>query len=853
MFAFSIQCLGMLCVWLRCQEIADNDADVGQQPVRGANVDGEALETGMAMAGDVATPACQIEDREPEGESALQWAGRHLLRNYAHRIGRSIISSECSRTTARARLRAGAEHIFLKQKGAFLAIVELVEKMAKSKAWRAMHFAEHVLYDETPLKLMVRYENDPQEHCEVAKCFSIEWGWSMLLETEKVDGAVSANMPSYEYTILRGRRSASVMAGASGTGESIYGVLRKAEAIADDHLSQVFEKCTRVAETDECKANSRAESLVVGSRGKHWMELHNFCAAHKLHAMATKTFPLAATTIRGMVHTSKHLGTAGHMLGFKQALQKLVQERLCVLLHDPRDKKAFSFQANLMKYFCPSPMHPRRCGLVLAAASFYNGNWLQRKTLQHVCPGKHCCENRDMSVTHGTYLLTRLFTTLHRGIFSKANWQQWPDTLAFFAFSDGLHGIGVDSFAEAFGQNVAQHPRSATDGNEDVLEAAEAMPEGNLSHFDEHTGLSSNADPGDARGDEDMARERAERALSLQVSTSFMKRGLWQSVYMLRVTLEGQRALMATVLESIGREWEEKQLNSVIEGRPREFRVVSLNDGRCFENYLSSVGECLLSPILWSEFAETERFRGRLCQQSLRPAAVCHQLLRVRFAGLPFLLFRLLTEPSDVENLATQILNMPMCLRDQWSKAFLDRYHSVRGLLSNGAQHEILMLADMMLNCTYTTERLHSKHLRRAKDRQGRRADLPYVALTHMGYAAPTPCPVDVAVSNVTCAAQKGGRPRKRSAESQPEQGNEGHRQRRRQRGGGGPWRAYMHEQMQGTQFTSEGVRELAASYNLLSQEQKARYVSVGHHGLGCTPCTPWAQSNDSNMWLCAT
>ena len=48
-------------------------------------------------------------------ETPLQWGACYLATHYAERIGRSILTNECARSTARLRLQAAAEHITLQQ------------------------------------------------------------------------------------------------------------------------------------------------------------------------------------------------------------------------------------------------------------------------------------------------------------------------------------------------------------------------------------------------------------------------------------------------------------------------------------------------------------------------------------------------------------------------------------------------------------------------------------------------------------------------------------------------------------------------------------------------------------------
>ena len=138
---------------------------------------------------------------------------------------------------------------------------------------------------------------------------------------------------------------------------------------------------------------------------------------------------------------------------------------------------------------------------------------------------------------------------------------------------------------------------------------------------------------------------------------------------------------------------------------------------------------------------ETELLRTEVLQRVLRPAAVCHQLILLRTSALPYRMFALLNTETNSEDEARKILEIPACLRDRWSTDFLGRYDSVDRLLSVQAMHELHLVAETLLLVTYTTERIHSRHLRRAKDKQGEKPDLRYLGRTHAGWSAPTACP----------------------------------------------------------------------------------------------------------------
>eukprot|EP00971_Amphidinium_carterae_P313112 6222513-Amphidinium_carterae.1 len=74
------------------------------------------------------------------------------------------------------------------------------------------------------------------------------------------------------------------------------------------------------------------------------------------------------------------------------------------------------------------------------------------------------------------------------------------------------------------------------------------------------------------------------------------------------------------------------------------------------------------------------------------------------------------------------------------------------------------------------------------------------------------------------------GRPRKRKHEDEHDAIQP------KRRGGGGAWRCFLHEFLQGRSFTSEDMRVASMAYGALAAEEKERYMLLGR--LGSSPKT---------------
>ena len=208
-----------------------------------------------------------------------------------------------------------------------------------------------------------------------------------------------------------------------------------------------------------------------------------------------------------------------------------------------------------------------------------------------------------------------------------------------------------------------------------------------------------------------------------------------------------------------------------------------------------------------------------------RAGACTWQLIAVRVQQCPYLVFGLLHSAS-AEAVAASLLDLPRCRLDSFTQALLAEYDSVQRLLSTELKELLGCIASMLQTCTYNTERMHSKNLRRARKRHSTNtADVKHIALAHMSRAA-LPC-----FRMPKTGKQDVARKRKRGRPSSSHTVGAEEPPRKARRGGGGAWRAYQHHMGGGTRFTASSVRLLAQQYRALDLETKAFYRQLGRAG----------------------
>ena len=173
---------------------------------------------------------------------------------------------------------------------------------------------------------------------------------------------------------------------------------------------------------------------------------------------------------------------------------------------------------------------------------------------------------------------------------------------------------------------------------------------------------------------------RRQNAISQKIATSFVRSGMLEPVFLLRMTLAGEVKLMHRIVGLLGRTWEEEQFVSLLEGGPREYRFHRFHQGEDFKLFLHEAHDVFTSTTLWGLCNETEEFRSDLFKKTFRPAAVIWQLVILRTAGFPYQLFRLLANerPEVLDAVAQKILHeTPPCMFDSWTREFLKIYDSV--------------------------------------------------------------------------------------------------------------------------------------------------------------------------------
>ena len=679
-----------------------------------------------------------------------------------------------------------------------------------------MAFIERVAYDETPLMLRVFFDVDVAAK-QKSTCWVIETEWLMLLRKENHERELEAP----NYFVLRGCLTPQVRATIKGTGESVRDVLKSCMQVPVELLHS-FGTHVRICESDEAGANGRCEALVMRERAgiehQSWGHFSSICLAHKLHNCATRTWALCKDTLSPIIHCCLHLRLAGSVQKLREAVPSLVQSELHVLhgvALSPCDQQ---FREKLLDFCLPPHTKPRKRAAVLVLASMLNGRWEEGSPLTHLCH-HGCCSSQAESQMKVAWALDKALGALQPGVFSKNNWAEWASSLSLWLLGSVMHDFIGKLFRRAF-SNTEVHQNADNDDVPWFAPPQEAVPD-------------------DADQDR-FNQERLERAKTLKISLEFMSKPRFVDIHLLRVSLEPEKRLMSSLLHSVGQDAELEELHQNMETGRRDYRVLRWLRGEELNAFFTTSLSQLHDTLLWSEFPETEAMRSSLLKVCCAPAAIAWQLIVIRVQGCPYRVLGLLEE-QGAEDLANSLRALPDCQLDSFTREFLLKYDSVEMMLSQEAKELLSAMACVLQTCTYNTERVHSKNLRRARKRVSVTIpDVKHIALSHM-HAAGEQC------FRPSVAAPNPQNPRKRG---RPAKSGTGQPQAKKRRGGGGAWRAFQHSVGGSRRFTAEPVKELARAYRALTPDELALYADVGRAGC-LSPNLPKEESATCSRFSC--
>ena len=246
-------------------------------------------------------------------------------------------------------------------------------------------FLQHIQHDETQVRLVASHPGgQPHEHR--GRLHVVQHSWSCLLEDAE----------HASYFLVSGEFSPALRLSENATGETIAEVLNSTTGpqspLAD--IIAGFERHCTVVESDECPANNRALKMI---RTEDEPCFHGHCAAHKVHAVANKSWLQHQDLHTGLVKTLKVLKSPGVLPRFLEKLLGILDEAE-ILIRQPITEEALAHWKLVLRAFSPSLSQKPKSASVIRVLAFYlfNGDW-RAPRVQHRCQGDTCCRSPEDS------------------------------------------------------------------------------------------------------------------------------------------------------------------------------------------------------------------------------------------------------------------------------------------------------------------------------------------------------------------------------------------------------------------------------------------------------------------------
>ena len=260
--------------------------------------------------------------------------------------------------------------------------------------------------------------------------------------------------------------------------------------------------------------------------------------------------------------------------------------------------------------------------------------------------------------------------------------------------------------------------------------------------------------------------------------------------------------LMARFLGISGHAWSKKQQALAANGQPRSWRILEAAKCEDVNLCMKSLLSIVLTPVS-SAKKDTLDCCHRLQRFAMVAAGVCalHSYLRVPREGLPYQLFRLLSDASP--GLLDSLLQHPVCMRDELSHVLMTRYErqlrEAEGLAVLEGLAEIISVDVANIEAGHSTAR-------------------EFANLRSRGWTSSLEsiCSRFILQQRLRVL----GKAHDKKKTEKPV--------KKKKRGGGGPWRAFAHVYLRGRKLTPELAAEMAAAYKDLSDEERRVYEESG-------------------------
>eukprot|EP00971_Amphidinium_carterae_P353025 6492799-Amphidinium_carterae.9 len=521
-----------------------------------------------------------------------------LLRKMARRGGIKLVDESEKLQTSRKALSkncaAAAEVALLAQTKSLREVLGYMHERAGISI-EPVAFVERQAYDSTPAYLRVQSgELLGNAEQQKVKLWMVETEWLVLFR-----GISEGGHTAGQTSVIRGFFSPCPRITERGTAECTSKVLQTTGCFElRERISQVFgDSVYRISETDEDPANFKGEVLLELAGHEKWSDslLHCICSAHKVHKAAERTWSFCLDLMSNLVHCHKVFADIGMQRKVKKVMQREIRSRLNIQrvasAEASLSQEAVSFRKSTMLLFLPPKTQTRRRALMETTCALLNGDWRVPGVLQHLCIGSDCCKSRAETEAKLIALLPRALLCQRAQMLCMDNWLQWHDQLSYWAWCACLHGFGQAAMNIAMMSEEATADMEEDENPDQVATVWEAEGAGTL---------------------DEMEIARRERAKSFAIAKAFMKSNWRDTLWTLRVSVQGQKDLMHKVFHLSSADYEVGEMfNQRLQG-VRDYPILSLHTGKHLDIMIQAALKSLADDKLWAHMDSTEVQRSTI-------------------------------------------------------------------------------------------------------------------------------------------------------------------------------------------------------------------------------------------------
>ena len=237
-------------------------------------------------------------------------ASRVAVRSLATDLGVSY-------TTALRYLQATAELAARSQQLQLNRVTEYLWRQTEAGFAKPIVYIYRHAYDETKLRVRVRLPELAHIGAAHGKIFVLQCSWTMLFQSRTLDS-------DWQYMSVSASCSPCLRITDSTRAECVAAVMASAPQMLNDRIKELFPAIYKISETDEAKANSRAEKLWSRANPSTSATLHMCCVAHKIHALADKSWSLDKVLLSQVTRVLLALQSAEEVAQLKKAMNIIV-------------------------------------------------------------------------------------------------------------------------------------------------------------------------------------------------------------------------------------------------------------------------------------------------------------------------------------------------------------------------------------------------------------------------------------------------------------------------------------------------------------------------------------------------